>query len=66
MDWTLVIIGTLTALLVVIALHLIWKEKSHTPSVRGEHLYQSIEKGFVPDACRHLPQSSHRNGSRVA
>jgi len=67
MDWTLVIIGTLTALLVVISLHFIWKQKSHTPpSLRDEHPYQCIEKGFVPDACRHLPQSSHRNGPRVA
>jgi len=30
MDWTLVIIATPTALLIVISLHLIWKEKSHT------------------------------------
>ena len=30
MDWTLFIIGTLTALLVFVALHLIWKERSHT------------------------------------
>jgi hypothetical protein len=30
MDWTLFIIGTLTALLIVVALHLIWKERSHT------------------------------------
>ena len=30
MDWTLVIIATPTAVLVVISLHLIWKERSHT------------------------------------
>jgi len=30
MDWTLFIIGTLTALLAVISLHLIWKQESRT------------------------------------
>jgi hypothetical protein len=47
MDWTLFIIGTLTALLVVVALHLIWKERSHT-SQRMVCPYQCMEKGFVP------------------
>jgi len=35
MDWTLFIIGTLTVLLVVISLHLIWKERSHTSPRKG-------------------------------
>ena len=30
MEWTLFIIGTLTTLLFVVALHLIWKERGHT------------------------------------
>ena len=35
MDWTLLSIGTFTALLVVISLHLIWKQKSHTSPRKG-------------------------------
>ena len=30
MDWTLVIIGTLTFLLGVLSLYLIWREQNHT------------------------------------
>ena len=32
MDWTLVIIGTLTVLVAVLAVHLIWREKKHSSS----------------------------------
>jgi hypothetical protein len=35
MDWTFLSIGTLTAFLVVITLHLIWKQKSHSSSRKG-------------------------------
>ena len=30
MDWIIWILETLTALLIVVALHLIWRERSHT------------------------------------
>jgi hypothetical protein len=44
MDWTLLIIGTLTALLGVLSIYLIWREKKHTPSVKGEHQDSGHEK----------------------
>jgi hypothetical protein len=35
MDWTLLIIGTLTALLGVLSIYLIWREKNHTSKRQG-------------------------------
>jgi hypothetical protein len=35
MDWTLLIIGTLTALLGVLSIYLIWREKNHTSQRHG-------------------------------
>ncbi len=35
MNWTLLIIGTLTALLGIFSLHFIWKQKSHTSQGKG-------------------------------
>ena len=35
MEWTLLSSGILTSLLVGTLLHLIWKEKSHIPQIKG-------------------------------
>jgi len=61
MEWTLLSIGTFTSLLVYTLLHLIWKEKSHIPQIKGWAQDEIIEKGLVPNAFRYTFFLSHRN-----